>query len=178
MIVVVTTATHSYTHAQIVPLVPGLRLAGYPRLLRRRRLPRATYVFTDLDRLGFWQLELAAHVFRALRDDGCRVRNDPAAVIQRLPPIRRLHAEGINSFTAWPAEELYAVDRFPVFLRTRSAHRGVLTDVIADADALGPRFAGSWARAIRSPISWRSSIAPSRFATTSSASCRCSASAT
>lgn len=136
MIVVITTASHGYTHAGVADFVPALRRASYPAILRRRRLPRATYVFTDFDRLGFWQLELAAHLFRALRDAGCRVLNDPAAVMHRLPLLRRLHAEGINSFAAWPAEEIAAVDRFPVFLRTRSAHRGVLTGLIADAGAL------------------------------------------
>lgn len=136
MIIIVTTASHGYTLRGVCKFMPAVRQASYPVILRRRRLPRATYVFTDFDRLGFWQLELAAHVFRALRDAGCRVLNNPARAILRLPLLRRLHAAGINSFNAWPAEELGDVDRFPVFLRTRSAHRGVLTELVHDPAGL------------------------------------------
>ena len=136
MIIVITTASHGYTLKTLTEFSPNVRQASYPVIFRRRRLPRATYVFTDFDRLGVWQQELAAHLYRALRDAGCRVLNDPARAILRLPLIRRLYAEGINSFNAWPAEELSSVDRFPVFLRTRSAHRGVLTELVADLEGL------------------------------------------
>jgi len=136
MIVFVTTTSHHYTHRRVAAQIPAVRLMPYPLVLARRRLPRATYVFSDVDRLSFWQLELAAHVYRALKAHGCRVLNDPARVLHRLALLRRLQACGINSFTAWPAAEWCAVDRFPVFLRTAAAHRGNLTDPIADRDGL------------------------------------------
>ena len=35
-----------------------------------RFLPRATWIFTDFDRLSFWELELAARVYRNLIGSG------------------------------------------------------------------------------------------------------------
>jgi len=136
MIIFVTTCSHRYTNNAIAKVLPFVRQEVYPLLFARRSLPRATYIFTDFDRLNFWQLEYAAHVFRQLSAAGCRVLNDPASALQRLSLLRRLHRAGINSFSAWPADEPEAVDRFPVFLRTRSAHRGNLTDLIGDPQTM------------------------------------------
>jgi hypothetical protein len=136
MIIFVTTATHAYTHAAVAESLPMVRRIAYPVLLSRRSLPRATYVFTDFDRLSAWQLEIAAHLYRVLVDAGCRVLNDPARALQRLALIRRLSIRGLNTFTAWPASEAESVDRFPVFLRTAAAHRGVLTDLLETKEAL------------------------------------------
>ncbi len=136
MIVFCCTWTHRYTHRAVQADVPGLRIMSYPELFARRRLPRATYVFSDFDRLGPWQLEVAALTYRALDREGCRVLNDPARVLNRLALLRRLEAEGVNSFRAWPAWDEGAVDRWPVFLRTVAAHRGTLSPPLADRPAL------------------------------------------
>ncbi|MEQ8966854.1 MAG: hypothetical protein RID91_13580 [Azospirillaceae bacterium] len=136
MIVLVTTRAHRYTHYKVAAGLPGFRLIPYPVLAARRSLPRAAYIFSDFDRLSFWQLELAAHLYRQLRDAGCPVLNDPARALQRVALLRRLHACGINSFAVWPATEWRAVDHFPVFLRTAAAHRGNLTDLIEGPDDL------------------------------------------
>jgi hypothetical protein len=82
--------------------------------------------------LTSWQLELAAHAWRQLAAAGCRVLNDPARVLQRLPLLRALHNAGLNSFRAWSAHDAAAVDRFPVFVRTMAGHRGNLTDLLPD----------------------------------------------
>lgn len=136
MIILVSTASHRYTHTAVGKRVPAFRQVSYPLFFARRSLPRATYIFSDFDRLGFYQLELAAHVYRVLAAAGCRVLNDPASVLQRLPMLRRLHREGVNSFNAWPADEADTVDCYPVFLRTRAAHRGTLTGLLDDRDTL------------------------------------------
>ena len=136
MIIYVCTASHANTHRAVAKALPNFRLLSYPRLFLRPSLPRATYIFADFDRLTFWQLELAAGAHRALVDGGCRVLNSPAESLQRLALLRRLYRDGLNSFDAWPATEAYDVDRFPVFLRTGSGHRGNLTELLADADAL------------------------------------------
>ena len=133
---VVSTASHAYTHKEITATLPFFRQMTYPALFTHRRLPRATYIFSDFDRLNFWQVELAAHVYRILKAAGCRVMNDPARVLSRLGLLRRLNAEGVNSFNAWPASEASAVDRFPAFIRTISAHRGNLTDTLPDKATL------------------------------------------
>lgn len=86
MIIFVTTCSHRYTNNAIAKVLPFVRQEVYPLLFARRSLPRATYIFTDFDRLNFWQLEYAAHVFRQLSAAGCRVLNDPAAAL--LPAAR------------------------------------------------------------------------------------------
>jgi hypothetical protein len=136
MIYFVSTASHNRTHRAVSKVAGAFARTTYPQLLARSSLPRATYIFSDFDRLSVWQIEVAAHVYRSLRDGGCRVLNDPAQALQRLALLRQLRHDGVNSFGAWPAVEVGAVDRFPAFLRTATAHRGNLTDPLPDATAL------------------------------------------
>ncbi len=131
MIVFLHTASHRYTHRAVRRALAPVRPMSYEAALGRHSLPLATYVFTDLDRLGAWPLELAATLFRALQAAGCRVLNDPARVLGRLALLRRLARARLNSFDAWPASEADAVERFPVFVRTAAAHRGNLTDLLS-----------------------------------------------
>lgn len=139
MITVLCMPKHRYTTAALAS-VPGLplRSLGYHRALRARSLPAGTYVFTDLDRLNFWELELAARLYRTLRDAGMRVINDPARARDRYSLLRALKDRGFNRFDVWRADEARrpTPDQFPVFLRTQSAHRGNLTDLLETPDAL------------------------------------------
>jgi len=142
MIYFLSTASHNYTHKTIVQDVPAFRMLSYPMALARQRHERATYIFSDFDRLSFWQLELAAHLYRQLAAAGCRVLNDPGRALQRMSLLRRLSTAGLNSFKVWPAEDAPDVDRFPVFLRTQSAHRGVLSDLLETPEALATELEG------------------------------------
>ncbi|MFA5663576.1 hypothetical protein [Castellaniella sp.] len=119
-----------------IPGMPRHAIWSYDRLLKARRLPRATWIFTDFDRLGAWDLELAARVCRVLQQAGMQVLNDPAQAMHRFALLRSLHARGLNRFQVWRPHEQAAVDRWPVFLRTETAHRGPLTDLIHDAAGL------------------------------------------
>jgi hypothetical protein len=139
MIVVLTTPSHDYTHR----VLEGngrfeLRRMTYERVLTRRRLPRATYLFTDLDRLNFWELQLAARLHACLRRAGLRVLNDPARVHLRFGLLRTLKENGYNRFDAWRVEDPRrpAPQDYPVFLRTEAAHRGNLTDLLETPEAL------------------------------------------
>jgi hypothetical protein len=139
MIVVLTTPSHDYTHR----VLEGngrfeLRRMTYERVLTRRRLPRATYVFTDLDRLNFWELQLAARLYAWLQRAGLEVLNDPARVRQRFGLLRTLKENGFNRFDAWRIEDPRrpAPQDYPVFLRTEAAHRGNLTELLETPDAL------------------------------------------
>lgn len=137
MIVFLSTSAHAYTHDPLTGQKRfDFRPMSYTRALRAARLPRATYIFADMDRLGFWELELAARLYRVLRDGGARVLNDPAVVRQRLSLLRELRFRGINQFNAWQADDSTRESRFPVFLRTQSAHRGNLTDLLHNESAL------------------------------------------
>lgn len=137
MIVVLTTRSHSYTHRVLTAERRlDLQLVSYDVAFRSRRLPAATYIFTDLDRLGYFELELAARLYRQLRRAGLKTLNDPARVSQRFKLLRQLKCCGINDFNVWSLNDVDVPDRFPVFLRTASAHRGVLTGLLENRDAL------------------------------------------
>lgn len=138
LICIVTTWSHD-THRKLLdfPGLPEVRLWTYDKLFRSRSLPAATWIFTDMDRLGFWELELAARAHRMLRSHGMRTLNDPAKTAHRFDLLKRLHASGLNRFNVWRPGDAAAVDKWPVFLRTESAHRGPLTGLIENAGELG-----------------------------------------
>lgn len=126
------TRGHAYTFekARKSPLAPKLKLMCYDQLFRACSLPSATYVFSDLERLGHWDLELAAQAYLTLREAGLAVHNNPALHKNRLTLLRQLHAAGLNDFNAWPVSELSAVQRFPVFVRKIQDHRAPLSDLL------------------------------------------------
>ncbi len=132
MIYFICTPSHCKPHEWVVRSLSNFKIISYPYFFMRRRLPRGTYIFSDFDRLTNWQVELAAHSFRLLKNAGCTVLNDPARVLHRVPLLRHFNKVGVNNFNAWPASELSAVNAFPVFLRTASAHRGNLTELLND----------------------------------------------
>mgnify|MGYP000217842500 CR=1 FL=1 len=136
MICFITSGSHKYAVRELrdVSGMPDVQLMSYNQLFRHSALPRATYVFSDFDRLDFWQRELAAKAFRCLQTLGVQVLNDPATALTRLPMLKKLHAHGLNSFAVWDAEIDPLPDRYPVFLRTRAAHRGTQTDLLQNAE--------------------------------------------
>lgn len=137
MIVLFCTRAHARTHRVLEQSQRfRFRVIPYARLFRMRRLPRATFVFTDFDRLDFWDLELAAGIYRRVREAGMRALNDPALVSSRYELLRDLARDGINDFGVWRVDETPPPEAYPVFLRTESAHRGVLTDLLHDRVAL------------------------------------------
>lgn len=137
MIIAFTTRAHSRTHTALQRQRHfRFRVMPYERLFRARRLPRATFLFTDMDRLDFWDLEMAARMHRQLAAAGARVLNDPARFLPRHALLRAWRQAGINDFTAWRADERPPADAYPLFLRTESAHRGLLTDLLHGPGAL------------------------------------------
>ena len=109
---------------------------SYARLFRRRTLPPARYVFTDFDRLNFWELQLAAVVYNHIAAAGWQPLNNPARVRQRHALLRRLYELGDNQFGVYRVETAEMPERYPVFLRNECAHQGPLTGLIADRDEL------------------------------------------
>ncbi|HET6619904.1 MAG TPA: hypothetical protein VFG64_08180 [Dongiaceae bacterium] len=120
----VTTRSHQYTMRALRPALGRSRIAvwHYDRLFRQRGLPGGTWIFTDHERLDPYELRLAAEIARLLRAAGIRVLNNPARVRCRVDLLRALHRAGINSFSAWRADEAPRPDRFPVFVRAESDH--------------------------------------------------------
>ena len=136
MIIFVVTREHPYTLKSAVEQSPGLdlRVVGYDRLFSATRFPRATYVFTDLDRLPAWQVQRAADQYRLLRDRGVRVLNDPARLLSRHGLLRKLFRKGINDFDAYRVEEEITPARWPVFLRAEGDHKAPLSGLLYNWD--------------------------------------------
>lgn len=126
------TRGHDYTLQKVrrSPLAPALELTNYDRLFRSRWLKSGTQVFADLDRLGYWDLELAADLYRQMKEAGLPVLNNPARFKNRYSLLRALHAAGLNDFDAYRPHEISSLKRFPVFLRKIQGHRQPLSDLL------------------------------------------------
>jgi hypothetical protein len=137
MIRVVTTRGHGYTLKQVCRdrHAPKIERLDYDRLIRSRRFPRIPHVFTDLDRLSAFDLELAATVHHRLRARRVAVYNDPARVKTRFALLRALHAAGINAFNAYRLDEGIRPQRYPVFLRRDTGHGKPQSELLPDWDA-------------------------------------------
>ncbi|MGH0029063.1 MAG: hypothetical protein ACQGVC_04690 [Myxococcota bacterium] len=137
MIRIITSRGHGYTHAPLAKARPGLsvRVLDYDRLIRSRRFPRVPHVFTDLDRLSAFDLELAAIIHHGLRARRIPVYNDPARAKTRFALLRALHAAGVNDFNAYRVDEGVRPERYPVFLRRESGHGRLQSDLLHDWDA-------------------------------------------
>src|SRR5688572_7843135 len=128
MIVFITTRGHGYT---VDPLhdgsfdfdVPKVRTATYEALFRARKVPSATYIFSDIERLTPAELHLAADLYRGFGEAGLTRLNDPAKVMSRFELLRALHRSGINPFNVHRADDDPRPARFPVILRRGFDHR-------------------------------------------------------
>jgi hypothetical protein len=120
---------------------PRIRAMSYDRLFRALTLPRATYLFGDIERLAPWELALAAEHFRLLKRKGCHCLNDPARAMSRVELLGALHEAGINPFSVYRADERPRPSRFPVFLRTENDHRHSSRKLYANQQELEAAFA-------------------------------------
>jgi hypothetical protein len=129
---------HSYTLKKVKGAkgAPAISLMNYDRLIRAVWLRPATHIFTDLDRLGAWELELASHLYLQLKSRGLRVLNCPATVKTRYPLLRALRAAGLNDFNAYRVDEIDAAIRFPVFVRKSHGHRAPISDLLHTREQL------------------------------------------
>lgn len=109
---------------------------SYDEAFRAKSLHLGTYIFTDLDRLGTWELELAAIVYRVLKEAGAHVINDPAKVRTRYSLLKTLHFEGVNTFQVYRPSLGEWPERYPVFIRRDHFHSGVLSELIEDETSL------------------------------------------
>jgi len=134
MICFIMTEGHRYTLENVrkESRGPAIRVLNYDQLIGSRRLKRATYVFTDLDRLAYSDLEIAGRIYVQLRDAGVRVLNNPAKVKLRYSLLRALNRAGINDFNVHPAEEIPQGMRFPVYLRKMRGHGEPCTGLLQE----------------------------------------------
>lgn len=140
------TRGHAYTIGEFMPtwgksLAQRLCVVYWEDLVRWRRLPLGTYVFSDLERLGPAMMDFARHVAGRLdtAGGGTRLVNDPRRVKLRYDLLRTLHEDQTNPFRGWRPAELTdgsAPVNFPVFLRHESEHDGSLSPLLPDWQAL------------------------------------------
>jgi hypothetical protein len=137
VIIFVTTERHRYTHRDVIAATgETVKSFSYDEMFSNEYLPRAAYVFTDMDRLSPRQVEQAARSYRMLRQNGLPAYNNPARFLGRYGVLRRLHHEGINIFNAFRADSMERPSRWPVFLRAEGDHKAPLSGLINDQTEL------------------------------------------
>ncbi|MBM3605792.1 MAG: hypothetical protein FJX25_13910 [Alphaproteobacteria bacterium] len=137
MITFVATANHQYAVRDVLetrkhPLHGRIFILSYNEFVAFRRLPRSTYVFTDLERLNAAETRLVEARIDALRQTcpDCEMLNMPAQIGTRLDIMRRLHEAGINDFRMLPITTDPEALRYPVFLRCEDDHEGPKSDLL------------------------------------------------
>lgn len=128
--------------------VPDIRTTHYERLFRSFYVPRATYIFSDFERLHPWELQLAAELYRAMRAAGLRCLNDPALTMSRVELLTALERGGLNPFGVHRADERPRPQRFPVFIRDEMGHAKPAPDLFGDQAALDEALLRLQARGI------------------------------
>ncbi len=127
MIILITTWGNGYTLESLVKgtygvATPKFRVMSYNRLFRSFLLPKATYIFADLERLAPWELRLAAGRYETMVEAGLRCLNNPARSLSRVELSEALYRAGINGFRTMRADTSPMPARFPVFLRGENDH--------------------------------------------------------
>jgi hypothetical protein len=127
---------------------PRILTTHYERLFRAWYVPRATYIFSDFERLHPWELQLAAELYRAMKTAGLRCLNDPSLVMSRVELLTALERRGINPFGAYRGDEQPTPRRFPVFIRDEMGHSKPAPDLYGDQEALEAALHGMQARGV------------------------------
>lgn len=141
MIYYLSTQKHNYTIVDFLA-GPGKSLAeritpmSYRDFRRLEFLPYGTWIFSDVDRLsGSQSAQIMPH-WRALKDAGVPVLNDPINSMRRYELLRALHEAGSNDFDAYMFTEHRRPKRFPVFVRKAADHGGAHSALLPDQAAL------------------------------------------
>lgn len=143
---------HQYTIQDFLKALPRerrprLEVATYERIFATRRVPLGHLIFTDLDRLTPYELEVAESAARAVikRAPQARIYNSPAGVRLRYQLLRRLYELGLNPIEAIRLDEERVPKRFPVFIRR-------------EAEALGPEPLSPLGPLLRSEEEYRLAV--------------------
>lgn len=136
---------HSLAYARDWGPAPGSRLQlwRYDDLMRATELPRATYIFADLETLPDALRAVAVAAWERLSGAGLELRllNEPSRALRRIELLTTLHALNINRFRVARPDAVPGDMRFPVFVRHERQHTGPHTALLRDA--------GELARALR-----------------------------
>jgi len=134
LIIILHQGAHSYTHKSLLE-EEGLcevKCRNYDWLINIKPLPKATYIFTDRERMDLWELRVLSALYKHLENSGSgyRVLNNPLHMLNRRSLLRSLYVEGINEFNAYSLTERRMPEKFPVFIRREHDHSHPLTDLL------------------------------------------------
>ena len=107
-----------------------LEVVSYERLYRR--FDPGVFIFSDIERLPSKLPRSFIQIHNKATQCGFPVLNDPQYSMKRYDLQKTLS----NNFDVFRTNESYKHIRFPVFLRNENDHRGNLTELIYDSDAL------------------------------------------
>ena len=140
MIIILHQGLHSYTHKSVIEdqNLCEVECRNYDWLINTNPLPKATYIFTDRERMDLWELRVFSALFTHLENSGSgyRVLNNPLHMLNRRSLLRSLYVEGVNDFNAYPLTERRMPENFPVFIRREHDHSHPLTDLLNNQEEL------------------------------------------
>jgi len=125
---------HSYTHTSLIGEegFGEIQCKNYSWILSKNKIPKATYIFTDRERMDLWELRVYSALFQHLKNSGkgYKVINDPFKMMNRRSLLRALYTKKINDFNAYSLTEKKSPKRFPVFLRREHDHAKPFTGLL------------------------------------------------
>ncbi|WP_090523209.1 hypothetical protein [Paracoccus isoporae] len=118
-------------------------ILSYDEFISAPRLPRASYLFLDIERLSPDQLSdsTARLDFLLAVAPELRILNRPDRVGTRMEVMARLHEAGINGFRLMPAATPAADLLYPVFLRNVQDHSGPRSQLLHSPEELAAALA-------------------------------------
>ncbi len=147
LIYYLSTDKHSYTMRDFLqglgkPLADRVRIVAYGDFLKAERLPsKATYVFSDIDRLSGSQSLTVFERWKRLQEAGAKLVNHPIRAMRRYDLLRWAHEAGINAFDTYMVIEHRKPKRFPVFIRRAYDHEGAISPLIHSQEELDKALA-------------------------------------
>jgi hypothetical protein len=108
-----------------------VRILAYERLWGR--IPKSSYVFTDLERLDEFWTGHALQVYSMMKQAGLPVFNHPTGSMRRYSLQMALS----NDFRVFRSSDDLTRVRYPVFLKGEADHDGPLTPLIRNVGELG-----------------------------------------
>ncbi len=143
MLAFIISENHQYAVRDVLetrdhPLHGRVFILSYGEFLSLPELPRATYLFLDIERLTPDRLADVPRRIARLEQamPGVRVLNRPDRIVDRLTIMRRLTEAGINDFRVLPVTHPPEDLRYPVFLRGMQDHEGPRSTLIGNAGDL------------------------------------------
>jgi hypothetical protein len=119
--------------ADVVELVP------YEEIFKKFPKKSGVYIFGDLERLTYRELERLAQYWGELEsadDIEVTLLNHPTRVMRRYELLRNLHQKGINEFNVYKLTEAREPSRYPVYIRDENAHLGKVTPLLNNVEEL------------------------------------------